>query len=29
MVREKDELERLGFRVVAEIPKDRRPKSKT
>ena len=29
VVREKDELERLGFQVVAEIPKDRRPKSKT
>jgi capsular polysaccharide biosynthesis protein len=29
MVREKDELERLGLRVVAEIPKDRRPKPKT
>jgi capsular polysaccharide biosynthesis protein len=29
MVREKDELERLGLQVVAEIPKHRRPKLKT
>ena len=28
-VREKDELERLGVQVIVEIPKDRRPKSKT
>lgn len=29
MLRDKEELERLGLQVVAEIPKDRRPKPKT
>jgi capsular polysaccharide biosynthesis protein len=28
-IKEKDELEQLGLRVVAEIPKERRPKPKT